>query len=72
VAHQRWDLGVEKFIPIQHELPVRLLFRAEAFNAWNHTQFLQPNPYAGAGPNFGRISGARVPRLIQIGVKLLW
>jgi hypothetical protein len=50
---------------------MRLQFRAEMFNAWNHAQFLQPNGDSGAGPNFGRISATRPPRLIQLAVKLL-
>jgi hypothetical protein len=42
------------------------------FNAWNHAQFGQPNGNAGAGPNFGRISSTRPPRLIQVAVKIYW
>jgi hypothetical protein len=66
-----WDLGVEKSFPLGKEA-TRLEFRAEAFNAWNHAQFLQPNGDSGAGANFGRISATRPPRLIQLAVKLLW
>jgi hypothetical protein len=40
------------------------------FNAWNHTQFDQPDGNVGDGSNFGRISTTRPPRLIQIGIKL--
>jgi hypothetical protein len=67
-----WDLGLEKVVPLAANESVRLLLRAEAFNAWNHTQFQQPNGDAGAGANFGRISAARAPRLIQLGMKLAW
>jgi hypothetical protein len=66
-----WDLGAEKSFPLGRE-PMRLQFRAEMFNAWNHAQFLQPNGNAGAGANFGRISTTRPPRLIQIAVKVVW
>jgi len=48
-----------------------LLFRAEFFNAWNHAQFQQPDGNAG-GANFGRISAARPPRLIQFAAKVVW
>ena len=34
--------------------------------------FQHPNGDAGAGANFGRVSATRDPRLIQIGIKLLW
>jgi len=66
-----WDLGVEKSFRLLWE-PARLSLRAEAFNIWNHTQFQQPNGDLSAGENFGRISATRPPRLIQIGMKLLW
>jgi hypothetical protein len=66
-----WDIGVEKSFSL---LSGRswLRVRAEMFNAWNHTQFQQPNGDAGAGANFGRISATRPPRLIQLALKLLW
>ena len=66
-----WDLAIEKAIPVGVEA-LRMLFRAEMFNAWNHTQFQAPNADAGAGANFGRISAARPPRLVQLGLKVAW
>jgi hypothetical protein len=65
-----WDLGVAKLTRLNESLGVQI--RAEFFNAWNHTQFQQPNGNAGAGANFGRISAARKPRLIQFAMKLVW
>jgi len=66
-----WDVGGQKtFAPERGALKIQL--RAEMFNAWNHAQFAQPNGNAGAGANFGRISAARPPRLIQFALKLLW
>jgi len=65
-----WDLGAQKFIPLGLESS-RLMFRVEMFNAWNHTQFEEPDGNAGDGPNFGRISGTRPPRLIQVAIKLM-
>ena len=66
-----WDLGVEKFFPLMKE-QTRLEFRAEMFNTFNHAQFGQPNANAGDGVNFGRVSSAGRPRLIQFSVKLLF
>ena len=43
----------------------------EMFNAFNHAQFNDPNSNRGSG-NFGLIGGARQPRLIQFGLKLLF
>ena len=64
-----WDLGLQKSFPLPLESS-RLSLRLEMFNAWNHTQFDQPDGNAGDGLNFGRISTTRPPRLVQIGIKL--
>jgi len=66
-----WDIGAQKFIPLSARESTRLQLRIEMFNAWNHTQFQQPDSNAGDGPNFGRVSSTRPPRLIQIGIKLV-
>jgi hypothetical protein len=63
---------VEKTMSLEVSESTRLLFRVEMFNAWNHRYFQAPNADAGAGANFGRISAARPPRLIQLGLKLAW
>ena len=49
---------------------VRIQFRTEMFNAFNHAQFNTPNGNRGS-VNFGRISSARAPRLIQFGLKVI-
>ena len=66
-----WDLGVQKLFPVTRDA-VRLHVRLEMFNAWNHPQFERPDSNAGDGANFGRISAARPPRLIQIALKIVW
>ena len=66
-----WDVGLQKSFVLPRE-PVGLQFRAEMFNAWNHTQFQPPNSNSGAGANFGRISASRPPRLIQLSLKAVW
>jgi hypothetical protein len=65
-----WDLGITKLVRLRESIGLNL--RAELFNAWNHAQFQQPDGNAGDGGNFGRISAARTPRLIQFAMKLLW
>jgi hypothetical protein len=67
-----WDVGIEKVFPLPAREQMKLQFRAEMFNAFNHTQFGLPNSDVGAGANFGRVAGARAPRLIQLGLKALW
>jgi hypothetical protein len=63
---------VEKSFTLNEGKADRLQLRAEMFNAWNHAQFEQPDANAGDGANFGRISAAGPPRLIQISIKLPW
>jgi hypothetical protein len=46
-----------------------LNFRAEAFNVFNHTNFINPSSTTGANigsSSFGRITSARDPRLMQL------
>jgi len=50
---------------------VKLQFRAEAFNLFNHPNFNLPDNFLGS-PTFGRIASARDPRHIQFGLKLLF
>ena len=71
------DLSVFKNFTITEKL--KLQFRAEAFNAPNHVNLGSPNGSFGAGPGgtnnndaFGRITGSRDPRLMQLGLKLIF
>ena len=64
-----WDIGVAKLFPLRESM--RLQFRVEFFNAWNHTQFLNPDSTL-SDTNFGRITTARPAREVQFGLKLLW
>ena len=41
------------------------------FNAFNHAQFRNPNGRVG-NRNFGLIGAARDPRLIQMGLKVIF
>ena len=45
-----------------------LEFRAEFFNAFNHTQFMNPDNF-GQDSTFGQITQARDPRIIQFALK---
>jgi hypothetical protein len=64
-----WDLALHKNIAVKE--PINLEFRMEAFNAFNHAQFLQPNNSV-ASASLGRISTARDGRILQFGLKLVW
>jgi hypothetical protein len=49
----------------------KLQYRAELFNALNHTQLNNPGTTVTTS-SFGRITGARDPRIIQMALKLYW
>lgn len=73
-----WDIALSKRFPLfaDHRF---LQFRAEFFNAWNHTQF--SSLYTGTrfdatgkqlDPNFGAYSSARDPRIVQFSLKAVF
>ena len=64
-----FDIGIQKDFNIAEGKYVQL--RAEMFNAFNHAQFRNPNGRVG-NRNFGLISSARAPRLIQMGLKVIF
>jgi hypothetical protein len=78
----QWDITLAKnWYPTKG---TRLQFRADFINAWNHTQ-LDPNAIqnvcsvattatdcSASTGNFGRITGTRAPREIQLGVKFFF
>ena len=63
------DFGLFKNIPITERY--RLQFRAEMFNLFNSVNLGNPTTNASAG-NFGRITGADDPRVIQMALKLMF
>jgi hypothetical protein len=68
-AVQNFDLALAKDFLINE--PLLLEFRAEFFNAFNHTNF--GNPVASlASPLLGQIQGAFAARDVQMALKLRW
>lgn len=65
-----WDLSVFKNFPLWSESS-SLQFRAEFYNAFNHTQFNSFRTAFGAA-GFGSAVGARDARSIQFGLKLYY
>jgi outer membrane receptor protein involved in Fe transport len=61
-----WDISVTKTTQITEHKQIE--FRAEFFNAFNHTQFFRVD-YDGGSPTFGQVLNDRGPRLIQFGLK---
>ena len=75
-ARNFYDPGIENFdMTIEKDLQLTdtrtIEFRAEAFNAFNHSQFYGPASVDGQveDPNFGKIVGAAAPRLMQLAAK---
>lgn len=67
-GRNNWNVALIKSFPV-HAERVRLNFRAEAFNIWNHAQFNNPNMVA-SDRNFGTITSAADGRNLQLGLKL--
>jgi hypothetical protein len=50
----------------------RVDFRAELFNIFNHTQFFNPDGNSSDGAQFGQVTQARDPRLVQFALKFFF
>jgi hypothetical protein len=50
----------------------RVDFRAEFFNIFNHTQFFNPDGNTSDGSQFGQVTQARDPRLMQFALKFFF
>ena len=64
-----WDMALLKDTKITESKSLQLRF--EAFNAWNHTQFGGPNGLWNSS-QFGFITSANNPRILQVGAKFLF
>lgn len=72
-----WDMVLIKDLPIRE--PIRMQFRLEAFNAFNHTQFATLDTAArfdAAGnqvnARFGEFLSSRPPRILQLALRFLF
>ncbi len=68
-GYQNLDLALIKRIPLGRRPTLEV--RAEAFNLTNTPPLAQPNGVLGS-PGFGSITSAGDPRVIQLGVKVLF
>jgi hypothetical protein len=78
-SYQNWDTSLMK--NWQFTESMRLQFRAELYNTFNHAQFYTPNTgYGGCDPNtdsscgsgFGQITNAFPSRTVQFAGKFYW
>jgi hypothetical protein len=66
-----FDMGLFKHFPIKESLALE--FRAESFNTFNHTQFSGvDNSFDPASTTFLTANTAHLPRILQLGLKLLF
>jgi Carboxypeptidase regulatory-like domain len=63
------DLGLVKDTKLTERAKVQ--FRSEFFNVFNNVNFAGPGATLGAA-NFGKITGARTPRILQLALKFLF
>lgn len=68
-GYNNWDLAIQKWWRWEEKL--RVQFRAETFNSFNHPNFYAPNQFHGDGA-FGKISGTYPSRSVQFGLKVYW
>jgi hypothetical protein len=68
-GYNNWDLSIQKYFPVYES--VRLQFRLDMFNAFNHVNFYKPDTGITSG-TFGHLTGAFSPRTMQAALKLYW
>jgi Carboxypeptidase regulatory-like domain len=76
-GRDNWNLSLYKNFVFSQERGSSLQFRAEFFNVWNHTQFQGDNNNGGisknlGASNFGAVTNAYDPRVIQLALKLFF
>jgi len=68
-GRQNWNLSLFKNFTLSESRGSRLELRLETFNTWNHTQFNNVDNTFTDG-NFGLVTSAFDPRIIQLGAKI--
>lgn len=64
-----FDLALEKATDLVGER-VKMMFRVEAFNIFNHTQFQNPGSTQVSDPNLGVVSTTFDPRILQLALRV--
>jgi len=77
-GRDNWNISLFKNFVLNEARGSSLQFRAEFFNVWNHTQFIGNGVQGGISnsfnptsqSNFGQVTSANDPRIIQLALKL--
>ena len=69
MGQNNWAINIQKNWHWQEKMHIQ--FRAEMYNALNHTQLFAPDQFFG-DPTFGQVSTAWNGRSIQMALKLYW
>ena len=74
-GRDNWNMTLFKNFTFSER--ARLEFRADAFNVWNHTQFIGNVQQGGivtnlGASNFGQVTAAYDPRILQLGLKMVF
>ena len=74
-GRDNWNMSLFKNFNFTER--TRLEFRVDAFNLWNHTQFVGNVQQGGigtqvGGSNFGSFTAAYDPRILQLGLKMVF
>lgn len=70
-GRDNWNLSLFKEFVLSESRGSRIEFRAETFNTFNHTQFHNVSTTY-TSSNFGQVTSTWDPRVIQLGLKLLF
>src|SRR5208283_5162574 len=65
----QWDLSLRKTVDLPFREGMRLQFQADAFNAFNHANWNNPNVSNAGTASFGQITGSLPARVLQLGAK---
>jgi hypothetical protein len=64
-----WDIAAHKQFDLFRDM--KFVLRGEFFNAWNHTQFANPNTGVNGGASFGQITSTQnAARIVQVAGKI--
>jgi hypothetical protein len=67
-----WDLSLRKIFNLPFREGMRLQFQADAFNAFNRTNWNNPTVNNAGSSSFGQITGSLPARVLQFGGKFIF